>query len=134
MNTRLFTYTLPLLLMGPNAAWSEVCDKEVPSWAPQQGSVDTIDELLFFTTPLGIFLIFLCLVSTRFPNRLLRLSNTAISTLIAAFLLSEWLFPDAVYQSAVQEGCRSSPILVIFALLLIAVAPFVKNRLRSQHL
>ena len=113
-------FALPCLFLSfPTLVWAEVCDKEVPSWSPSDGPVNQWDSLVnFFTHPLGLFLIFTLVVAFFLRERWLWVLTTLLYALIAWQIFSSWREMDDVYRFAIEEGCRTHPILILSVMFL----------------
>jgi acyl carrier protein len=136
-----FFYSIIALLVA-SPAFAEVCDKVRPTWKPSSGSINQFEELYyFFTSPLGIGLLFLIAATYFVKRRWLSVLCGTLIVLTAALIAANWFWlGDDIIYAAHQEGCRASPLVTIGVLALLSIwffkygRPRVTQRLNTLNL
>ncbi|AML53799.1 hypothetical protein [Falsihalocynthiibacter arcticus] len=127
---QIFYNIVAVLVASP--AFAEVCDKDRPRWDPSSGRINQFEELYyFFTSPLGIGLLFLIAATLYVKKRWLSVLCATLIFLIAALTTASWLwFGDEIIHAAHREGCRAAPLLTIAVLVLTSICLFPYGRPR----
>ncbi len=121
-----------IALIAGSPAFAEVCDKVRPSWDPNSGSINRFEELyFFFTSPLGVGLVFLIAVTLYLNHRRLSIlcAGVVLLTSVLTAAVWFWLGEDIIYE-AFEEGCRAEPYLTIGVLGLLSLWLFQHGRPR----
>lgn len=110
------------LLLCPTSAVAEVCDKVSPDWKLASGPVGQL-ELLFdaSVSPMGILLLALIVFGVMFRKTWTSLLASVISALYAYIIWLEWTELGGVYSLSISEGCRTSPMVLLSILCLVAI-------------
>lgn len=124
-------------LQSVASARAEVCDKEPASpvfFGEQPGPLNALVEAL--QSPVGWGVVALLVIAFVIRRRFLYALNALVLTWLAGSAVFRWIM-DGVYQDAIEEGCRSSPVLVIVCLGAAAIgsgyASFRNRKGNAQH-
>jgi hypothetical protein len=117
-----------VVILLPDVAVAEVCDKEVPDWRPGDGPVGTVEGVMQFIGSPGGILTF-TVVAAACAVRGIWIPVFAGCYLVAVTWLlgAPWIGSDGwdrIYQASVAEGCRASPESVLGFTALLAIAMF----------
>lgn len=107
---------LAIGLQSIASARAEVCDKEPASpayFGEQAGPLDALVEVLL--SPVGWGVVALLVIGIVIRRRILYAVNALFFVYLAGAGVFVWIMDD-VYRGAIEEGCRSSPVLVIMCL------------------
>jgi hypothetical protein len=91
---------------------AEVCDKERPSWNPQDGPVSQFDDLaLFFSGPMGLTVLAMAGACILLRKTWFTAIAVTFFIIIVGLLAITWFEDYRVKSAAVSEGCLTAPVL-----------------------
>ncbi|MCV6825789.1 MULTISPECIES: hypothetical protein [Halocynthiibacter] len=121
-----------ILLLVASPALTEVCGTTHLDLEPNYGITNQFKEMFdFFSSPLGVGLIVLIVVTLRVKRRWLSVFSAALVLFAAVLAAVDWyLLRDEIIHASQKEVSAAPPFATIGLLLLLSIWLFQRGRLR----